>query len=346
MKLIEGGSVMDQVCGKREARRDRQGSAEPWKGLTAGLALLFMMSAAGCGGDLTIGGEEPIDSVPQEWPEDGKNGVTPAILSAGHLGDVNTFPAKINSALEPRPIKLCGSVFVDPVTGETVCILQPEWEKWLYAYGPGDPITLDRYQLLRAMTHCSMEPHAIVQAPGFPGIKGMFGVYPQWRVTRLEMSERAVLSACVAAKVNAFGAEVPIAFIGPDVPQPISDPTFLYQEGAYYGDHFGKEPRMMACSGKRQDGGSYVIGKNLRVCGEPNNKCHIAALGACAGTANMCQAWDGDGASEHCLVATDGIGNYFKSSLMVYLQVEPKILSEDPMRCGLSGKEPCNEEPQ
>lgn len=337
---------MNQAFWKSEARGNEHGSAEPRRGMTAALALLFVtMGAVGCAGELADEGDELIDDVSQAWGPDGKNGVTPAILAAGHLGDANTFPPKVNSLQEPRPIKLCQSVVVDPLTGETVCALKAEWEKWLYAYGAGHPLTLDRYQLVRAMTHCSMEPTVTVQAPGFPGVKGMFGLYPSWRVARLEVAQRAVLSACVAAKVNAFGAEVPIGFIGPDVPQPINNPAFAYQEGAFFGDLFGKEPLMMACSGKRQSGGSYVIGKNLRVCGDVGNPCHIRALGACAGSAHLCQGWDGDGQSEHCLATTDGAGHFFKHPLTVYLQTEPKLISQDVSRCGLSGKEPCIEEP-
>lgn len=336
---------MNHVFWESDARGNRRGSADPGKELAAGLALLLIVATgtAGCGGDPITGDEEVFDSISQAWPEDGHNGITPAILAAGHLGDVNTFPFNVNSALDNRPKNLCQSFTFDSGANAWVCVLKNEWKNWLFAYGANHAITKDRYYLTEAMVQCAMTPNVVVQVPIFPSLKGMFGLYTTWALAPLEMHEREVLSACVAAKVNAFGAVVPMAFVGPDVPQAITDPSYMYQEAAFFGDLFGKKPLMMACSGKKIGGGSYVVGKNLRVCGQPNNPCHIKALGACDAGTFVCQGWAGSGSEEHCVVASNGVGGFFKHPLTVYLQTEPALIAGDVARCGLSGVEKCDD---
>jgi hypothetical protein len=342
----EGGANMNQRFWNSEARDDRRRSADPGKGLSTGLALLAIMGVAGCGGDPTIGDEESIDSVSQAWGPDGKNGITPAILAANYLSNVNTFAANVNSPGDQRPITLCGSLSYDTNTSTWSCGLKAEWTNWLF--GSGGPADVkNRYNLLVAMIHCSMPPSVVVHVPSFPSVKGMFGMYMSWTVAPLEMHEREVVSACVGAKVNAFGAVVPIAFVGPNVPQSIGDPSFAYQEATFFGDLFGKAPLLMACSGKKDGGGTYVVGRSLRICGEINNPCNIRALGACEAGTYVCPPGSmvGSGPDEHCTVAANGVGGVFKHSLMVYLKDEPKLL-DDPIvaRCGMSGKEVCDDE--
>lgn len=344
---------MNQVFCSGKARRDRQTNAQP---IFAGLALLFLMTgAAACGGDPTLGEDEPITEISQAGGPPGWNGVTPAILAANYLSTPETDLAGVTVA-GGAPAKLCDSVQYNGGTGQYECKLKYEWGMWLYYYGnAAHPITQDRYQLLRTLVDCSMPADHLVLVPGFPSEDGMFGLYKAWTSQPLSLNYRQLLSSCVAAKVNAYGVPVPIAFNGPGptsfLPDPIPDPSYLYQEATFYGDLFGYAPIAMACSGKKIGGGSYVVGKNLRVCGQVGNPCHIKALGACDGTVvSYCDGWAGTyvipgaGPSEHCVSANNGIGAHWKYPLTVYLQVEPELVVGDVYRCGLKGIDLCEDD--
>ncbi|NUQ78244.1 MAG: hypothetical protein HUU21_32345 [Polyangiaceae bacterium] len=344
---------MNQVFCTGNARRDRHTTARP---VAAGLALLFLMTgAAACGGDPTLGEDEPTAEVSQAGGPPGYNGVTPAILAANHLSTIETDLATVTVA-GSDPVKLCSSVQYNINTGKYDCALKSEWGKWLFFYGgPAKVITQDRYQLLKTLIDCALPDDHVVLVPNFPSEDGMFGLYKDWVSQSIPHPYRQLLSSCAAAKVNAFGATVPIGFTGPGptgfLPDPIPDPSFMYQEATFFGDLFGPAPLLMACSGKKDGGGSYVVGKNLRVCGQIGNPCHIRALGACDGIPiSFCDAWAGGpptpgmGPSEHCVSTNNGVGAHWKYPLTVYLQAEPELIVGDVARCGLKGDQPCEDD--
>jgi hypothetical protein len=341
---------MNQVFCTGKAHRDRQGRAEP---IFAGLAILFLMtSAAACGGDPITGGDEPIADVSQAGGP-GWNGVTPDILAANYLSTPETDAAGVTVS-GGDPVKLCNWLKFNGNTNQFECDLNGLWGKWLYAYGNAThPITQDRYQLLRTLVDCSMPSDHLVLIPGFKSEDGMFGLYPDWVSQPLPFSYRQLLSSCVGAKVNAFGTPVPIELTGPGptsfLPDPVS-PAFMYQEATFFGDLFDPNPIIMACSGRKTGGGSYTVGKNLRICGLFGNPCHIKALGPCDGPfVSYCDAWAGSttnpgmGPSEHCISTNNGIGDHFKYGLTVYLETEPELGDGDVYRCGLKGNELCDD---
>jgi hypothetical protein len=343
---------MNQVFCLGKAYRDRHGIVAP---IGAGLAALFLIMSAACGGDPMTGEDEPIATVFQGGGGAGWNGVTPEILADNHLATTSTDAAGVTVG-GGDPVKLCDSLNYNPFTNKLECSLASQWVKWLTYYGnPAHPITQDRHQLLGALIDCSMHPDILVHIPGFPSEDGMFDLYKDWVSLPLPLHYRQLLSSCVAAKVNAFGVSVAIAFNGPGptsfLPDPITDPAFMYQEATFFGDLFGSDPVVMACSGKKTGGGSYPAGKNLRICGQLGNPCHVKALGPCEGlSTSFCDSWAGSnanpgmGAGEYCVSTNNGVGDHWKYPLTVYLETEPELIDGDVDRCGLKGDQPCDED--
>jgi hypothetical protein len=319
-----------------------------------GFALLCLLAKSlGCGGDPY----ETIAEVEQGWGGTGTNGITPEILAANFLDPIVTNAAGVTPS-GADPVKLCDWVGFNSSTNQVECKLEIHWHKWLFSSGPAsDPGTQARHELLKGLVDCALPSDHTVLVPGFPNEDGMFGLYKDWTSTPLPIQYRQVLSACVLAKLNAFGATVGIGIIGPEpalasgLSDPIADPSFVYQEAAFWGDLFDSKPRLMACSGKKSAGGSYPVGKNLRICGEMNNKCGLIALGPCEGlSVSYCDSWAGSngipgvGGGEYCFSTNDGTGAHYKYPITVYLDTEPELVDGDPFRCGWSGKESCEED--
>lgn len=347
---------MNQVFSPSSSRRDRQSSEGSGAKLLAAIALLSSITGAtGCAGDPLTDWEEPVDSISQEWGPGGLNGVPPHVIPANHLSTTNTDLAGVTSG-GSDPAKLCSSYSFDSLLNKWVCVLNQPWSKWLLYYGNSShPISKDRHQVLKALIQCALFPSDIVKLPGFAAEPGMFGLYTDWTSTSIPGPQRELLSSCFAAKINAFGVQVPIAFVGSGpgvgVDQPVLDPAFKYQEATFWGNLFGKAPLLMACSGKHISGvGTYTVGKNLRVCGDIGSPCNIKALGACGPAANRCASGPAGsnanpslGGGEYCPTTTDGVGNMFNHSLTVYLETAPKLVVGDVYRCGLKGDQLCDD---
>jgi hypothetical protein len=300
------------------------------------------------------GGDEPIAEISQAGGPSGYNGVTPEILIGGHLTPPETTPPGVTPG-GGDPVKLCDSVTYNGNTGKDECKLQGAYVKWLYAYGnAAHPTTQDRYQLLTTLIDCALPTDYDVVIPGFPNEDGMFALYKDWITQSIPSNYRQVLSSCAASKVNKYGATVGIGIVGPGptpfLPDPVDDPSFIYQEATFWGNLFDVDDRVYACSGKKAGGGSYIVGKNLRVCGQIGFDCNIIALGPCEGPyVSFCDGWagsntnQGQGGGEYCVSTNDGTGNHWKYGLTVYLKTEPQLVDGDVYRCGLKGDELCDD---
>lgn len=102
---------------------------------------------------------------------------------------------------------------------------------------------------------------------------GAMGLAPDWETRGLTLSERRWVSACLLARVNAYGISVQISMRGPDVlaPTDAERAAFTVVEGAFYGNVFvndSSELEMVACRGAGQAAGEHG-GLVDRDCTEP-----------------------------------------------------------------------------
>lgn len=292
--------------------------------LIKGIAvLLAAVGVVGCGAEAP-GGAEPIDSVEQDWGLNGFNGISPDCISGNFLHRSKTDEAGVTTPVDAQLTRLCEQ----PAQGG-LCELKAEWAKWLNPNGvdPPEPDTVLRGQLLGAMIQCALPTDTTVLVSAGVSVRGMFKAFPGWADSSLRTDEQEMLSGCVAAKVNAFGATVPIGLVGPgpglDASTPVEDPSFHYQEAVYFGTLFGLNPVLYACTGDQNSGGNDVVGIEQRVCSQPGNPCNIQALGPC--NPFVCAGgWGNPGlpTGAYCQGAADLNGNKWAFPATVYMQVK------------------------
>lgn len=102
---------------------------------------------------------------------------------------------------------------------------------------------------------------------------GLLGMAPEWESRGLTLSERRWVSACLLARVNAYGMSVQISMRGPAelAPTDAERAVFSVVEGAFYGNVFVSDPsklEMVACRGAGQAAGEFG-GLTNRDCTEP-----------------------------------------------------------------------------
>ena len=87
---------------------------------------------------------------------------------------------------------------------------------------------------------------------------GGLGLAPDWSDRPLTQAEQELVSACVLARVNAFGVPVRISLRALDMNHPppalaVTEDekrTYPLFEGAFFGNIFARPPQMFACSGQ------------------------------------------------------------------------------------------------
>ena len=107
-----------------------------------------------------------------------------------------------------------------------------------------------------------------VHAESYPG---QLGLAPSWATGSLGSPGRQWVSACLAARVNAFGVTVPLSLRGPTPALATScaeAAAFPTREGAFFGDLFSGTPKVYAC----YDPTTTVLSDlRHRVCAQPTS---------------------------------------------------------------------------
>lgn len=118
---------------------------------------------------------------------------------------------------------------------------------------------------------------------------GLLGLAPDWESRGLTLSERRWVSACLLARVNAYGMSVQISMRGAEAltPTAAERAEFSVVEGAFYGNVFVSDAsklEMVACRGAGQAAGESG-GLTNRDCTEPAanglTKCGMKYAGDC-----------------------------------------------------------------
>ncbi|GAB4567129.1 MAG: hypothetical protein Tsb0020_19450 [Haliangiales bacterium] len=104
---------------------------------------------------------------------------------------------------------------------------------------------------------------------------GSLGLAPEWASGPLSERGQALVSACLAARVNRVGRTVNVSLRHPTLPiSAVERDMFQVHEGAFWGSFFGDTPALYSC---RVDGG----GLSGRECAD-SNSCGFTYVGECA----------------------------------------------------------------
>lgn len=120
--------------------------------------------------------------------------------------------------------------------------------------------------------------------------EGALGLAPDWETRPMTDSEKRWVSACILARVNAYGVSVHISMRGEHAsltPIPGEEVAYPQAEGAFYGNVFSATQEkmvMIACRGEAQAAGE-TGGLTDRDCAEPAGngltKCGFSYAGDC-----------------------------------------------------------------
>ncbi len=149
-------------------------------------------------------------------------------------------------------------------------------------------------------------------------LHGSLGLAPDWKHEVLSVGDQRWMTACILARMNAFGVTVKLSIRGHhDALRTVDEAErqrYTFEEGAFYGNLFADPPELYACSGA--GGARRAATRRLRVCTDPAapgndaNRCGMTMTGACA---DVCETRDG--AYVGCL----GNGRRYDEVLSVFL---------------------------
>jgi hypothetical protein len=142
-----------------------------------------------------------------------------------------------------------------------------------------DPLlsTAEGREYFSYIVGCAMPAGQVVEgvAGGQPlSFQGSVGLAPDWEYRAMSASEKRWVSACLLARVNAYGVSVPISMRGEHAALALGageSEAFGLAEGAFYGDVFASsngKMEMLACRGAGQAAGE-TGGLVDRDCTEP-----------------------------------------------------------------------------
>lgn len=147
-------------------------------------------------------------------------------------------------------------------------------------------------ELLSYIVSCALPEGSVVSAT-VGGVAhefhGSLGMAPAWESRGLTLSERRWVSACLLARVNAYGMSVQISMRGTEslTPTAAEQAEYSVVEGAFYGNVFVSDAsklEMVACRGAGQAAGE-AGGLENRDCTEPAanglTKCGMKYAGDC-----------------------------------------------------------------
>ena len=120
--------------------------------------------------------------------------------------------------------------------------------------------TVQGRELLSYLVSCALPAgvHAILPgASATVSFPGDLGLAPGWRERPLTPAEQEIVSACILARVNAFGVPVRLSMRALSGTRGVSGlrtddderQTFTLFEGAFFGNIFADPPRKFACTG-------------------------------------------------------------------------------------------------
>jgi hypothetical protein len=122
-------------------------------------------------------------------------------------------------------------------------------------------------EFLNYTVSCALNPNQSLTIPLESPIvlEGSLGLAQSWARRRIGAADQEAVSACLAARLNFFGAHVLISIRGRGLEPPSAEEIAEYtlQEGAFWGNIFAEEPELFACTNRANVQNSYA---KLRFC--------------------------------------------------------------------------------
>ena len=153
-------------------------------------------------------------------------------------------------------------------------------------------------EVLRYMVRCALQSERTLTLDE-AGVQyeydGMLGLADDWLTRALEPLEKELLSACLYAHINHFGAsiEMSLRFPWTDVDAgPAEAAQYLVYEGAFMGRYFvpeGEDIEIYSCQGDGYDL-AIVNGdtRDQRVCTDASSGCGVTVVGRCR---DVCESY-------------------------------------------------------
>jgi hypothetical protein len=154
--------------------------------------------------------------------------------------------------------------------------------------------------------------------------EGALGLAPQWATGSCNQACQEWVSACVLARVNAYGEPIQISLRGDNRALSVTASersAFNVREGAYFGNIFAEPMQLLTCDDPgTSTQGVYCYGEEwmchngeyeLRRCSEDPASCGMTSVGSCA---SLCS--DRNGTYRDC----KALGRTWPGSMNVYLR--------------------------
>ena len=149
-------------------------------------------------------------------------------------------------------------------------------------------------QFFKYMVQCALPEgkKLTLETPDGPEeFEGSLGAAPEWADGPCGTDCQEWVSACILARINAYGLPVKLFFAAAGTPLGGADDAAASgapnREGAFYGNIFGNPMRGYTC---RADGHDPLY-ESVRVCSRPGNLCGMQFVGTCLDEAEpVCEA--------------------------------------------------------
>ncbi len=198
-------------------------------------------------------------------------------------------------------------------------------------------------QFLKYMVQCALPEGAKVslETPdGTVEFEGSLGAAPEWADGPCGTDCQERVSACILARINAYGLPVQLFFAAAGTSMGGGDDAAAAgapnREGAFFGNIFGSPMRGYSC---RADGHDPLY-ESVRVCTRPGNLCGMQSIGSCLdGAEPACEA-DSQGDFTKCTSPASADG---KQPARVWKHVVTTYWRNSMFRPGMEA--PCEVEP-
>ena len=177
-----------------------------------------------------------------------------------------------------------------------------------FAFDPGHEMldTQEEREVLAYVVECALAEGVVVVAETEHGsyqFPGLLGLAPGWAEQMPSPGDLERVSACLLARVNAFGESVMLSLRTPGLLDAAASERASYPvyEGAFFGQVFAEDEadqHFYACQGSPADTAVlHAASRALRVCTDADSECGITALGRCR---DLCDSYTDEGGWSGC----------------------------------------------
>ena len=189
-------------------------------------------------------------------------------------------------------------------------------------------------RLLEYTIECALPADQSLQVPDGVALRtvtGQIGLVPSWQSQPLSAPGERWITACILARLNAFGRTVAISIranhrVARDIPAE-TQRAFSVDEATFYGNLFTDPPQLYVCRGegpraRSSDAALRVCSEGANTLGKPTS-CGITFTGRCV---TVCHDRTANGARYGCR----GGGYRYEETITVFLRGNGPPHSPDP----------------